>query len=58
MAKQEIPNRRAKIKCMEIKDIVNNLKNQEVQQYLENLNPAKVTDYSFWKATKELNQPQ
>lgn len=38
--------------------LLSKLKNQAIQTYLENLSPTKATDYSLWKATKKLKQPQ
>lgn len=33
-------------------------KNRGIQQYLEKLDTTKTTDYSLWRATKKLKQPQ
>lgn len=42
----------------EIKKILQEEKNKSVQDYLEGLSPTEATDYSLWKATKKLKQPQ
>ena len=39
----------------ELKNMLAKVKNREVQQYLKNL--AMTTDYSLWRATKKLKQP-
>lgn len=38
--------------------MLNEDKNRDIRDYLKKLNPTVVTDYSLWKATKKLNQPQ
>lgn len=40
------------------KDILNNIKNQELQQNFKTPSPKAATDYLIWKATRILNQPQ
>lgn len=42
----------------ETKVLLNNAKNQSIQEYLQGLSPTKATEYSLWKATKKLKQPQ
>lgn len=42
----------------ELKDLLHNLKNQEIQEYLENLSASEANDYSLWKATKRIRRPQ
>jgi hypothetical protein len=34
------------------------LKNQGIQNYLEHLSATEPTDYSLWKATRKIKQPQ
>ena len=41
-----------------LKRLLDAKKNEEVQTYLQNLTPTVATDYSLWKATKSLKQPQ
>ena len=41
-----------------LKKLLHDIKNQSVQDYLEKLTPTEATDYSLWKATKKLKQPQ
>jgi hypothetical protein len=42
----------------ELKRLLNNLKNDSIQNYLKNLSATNATNYSLWKATKRLKQPQ
>jgi exonuclease III len=42
----------------QLKEILNCFKNQGIQDYLKHLTPTTATDYSLWKATKKLKQPQ
>lgn len=42
----------------QLRDFLLNIKNQAIQDYLQNLTPTQATDYSLWKATKKLKQPQ
>lgn len=42
----------------EIKKLLIDSKNQEMQDYLEGLTPTTSTDYSLWKATRKLKQQQ
>lgn len=42
----------------DIKKLLQTEKNLSMQHYLENLTPTDATDYSLWKATKKLKQPQ
>ncbi|PNF15162.1 hypothetical protein B7P43_G14817, partial [Cryptotermes secundus] len=41
-----------------LKELLNSYKNKEIQDYLKNLTPTEATEYSLWKATKKLKQPQ
>ena len=43
---------------LQLKELLNSNKNQEIQDYLKNLTPTEATEYSLWKATKKLKQPQ
>ena len=42
----------------ELKHLLHTHKNAGIQQYLENLTPQKDTNYSLWKTTRKLKQPQ
>lgn len=42
----------------EIKTLLNNVKNESLQNYLLNLSATEVSDYSLWRATKKLKRPQ
>ncbi|KMQ90710.1 reverse transcriptase [Lasius niger] len=42
----------------ELKKMLDDIRNQGVREYLEDLSPTAATDYSLWKATKKLKQPQ
>lgn len=42
----------------QLKELLLNEKNQSIQEYLSRLSPTENTDYSLWKATKKLKQPQ
>jgi hypothetical protein len=42
----------------ELKNLLHNLKNEGIQNYLKGLKPTEATDYSLWKATRRINQPQ
>lgn len=42
----------------ELKILLQNEKNLAIQKYLENLTATETTDYSLWKATKKIKQPQ
>lgn len=39
-----------------LKELIISEKNRIIEDYLENLSPTNVTDYSLWKATKGLKQ--
>lgn len=41
-----------------LKRLLHKLKNEAIQTYLENLSATKETNYSLWKATKKIKQPQ
>jgi len=51
---KQIYNKHAK----ELKHLLRIYKNNNIQQYLENLTPQKDTNYSLWKVTRKLKQPQ
>lgn len=38
--------------------MLNEEKNKGIQDYLRKLSPTAATEYSLWKATKKLKQPQ
>jgi len=38
--------------------LLNDLKQQAIQSFLESLTATEATEYSLWKATKRLNRPQ
>ena len=42
----------------QLKELLLNEKNQSIREYLSRLSPTENTDYSLWKATKKLKQPQ
>ena len=42
----------------EIKILLENIKNDSIQDYLLNLDNNRETDYSLWKATRKLKRPQ
>jgi hypothetical protein len=42
----------------ELKTLLNNYKQQAIHTYLVSLTPTEATDYSLWKATKQLKLPQ
>lgn len=42
----------------EIKIMLNKIKNEAVREYVAQLTPTENTDYSLWKATKKIKQPQ
>jgi hypothetical protein len=42
----------------ELKLLLNNLKNEGIQNYLQGLTPTEATDNSLWKATRKRKQPQ
>lgn len=42
----------------ELKDLLDEAENVTLQSKLENLTATKATDYSLWRMTKSLNQPQ
>jgi len=42
----------------ELENVLHNLKNEGIQGYLKGPTPTEVTDYSLWKATRELKRPQ
>jgi hypothetical protein len=42
----------------ELKLLLNDLKQQSIQSYLESFTATEATEYSLWKATKRLNRPQ
>jgi hypothetical protein len=42
----------------ELKHLLHNLTNESIQNYLQGLTPTEATDYSLWKATRKISQPQ
>ena len=42
----------------ELKNLLHTLKNEGIQNYLQGLTPTEATDYSLWKATRKIKQPQ
>jgi hypothetical protein len=42
----------------ELKQLLNDAKQEAIQTYLESLTVTEATEYSLWKATKRLKQPQ
>lgn len=42
----------------ELKILLNNDKNNRIQNYLKELSASAATEYSLWKATKTINRPQ
>ena len=42
----------------ELKQLLHDEKHQAIQTYLASFSATEVTDYSLWKATKRLKQPQ
>lgn len=42
----------------ELKQLLDESKNENIRTYLNELTPTSATDYSLWKATKRLKQPQ
>jgi hypothetical protein len=38
--------------------LLHNIKNEGIQNYLKRLTPTEATDYSIWKATRKIKQPQ
>jgi hypothetical protein len=40
----------------ELKQLLNNNKNEYIQTFLQGLTPTESTDYSLWKATKKIKQ--
>jgi hypothetical protein len=60
MAANKSPTRQRYNKlAKEIKNLLRNLKNEGIQNYLKGLTPpTKAADYSLWKATRKIKQPQ
>ena len=44
--------------AQELKHLLQTLKNEGIQTYLQELTPTKDTDCSLWKATRKTKQPQ
>lgn len=42
----------------ELKEMQLEMKNQNIQRYLESLTPTVTSDYSLWRATRRLKRPQ
>jgi len=45
-------------KTKDLKNLLNKLKNESIQNYLKNLTATEATDYNLWKATRSLKQPK
>jgi hypothetical protein len=54
------PNEKTRLNRVtkELKQLLNNLKNDSTQNYLKNLSATNATNYSLRKSTKRLKQPQ
>lgn len=54
------PHDKAKLNkaIKELKKLLEEEKNEAIQAYLQGLTPTEVTDYSLWKATRKVKQPQ
>jgi hypothetical protein len=54
------PQQKAKLNqtVQELKQLLNDQKQKAIQTYLKSLSATEVTDYSIWKASKKLKQPQ
>uniref|UniRef100_A0ABD2VUC9 DNA-directed DNA polymerase n=1 Tax=Trichogramma kaykai TaxID=54128 RepID=A0ABD2VUC9_9HYME len=42
----------------ELKEMLQEERNNQIENYLSKLTPSEATDYSLWKATKRINKPQ
>ena len=42
----------------ELKHLLQTLRNEGIQTYLQELTPTEATEYSLWKATRKTKQPQ
>lgn len=42
----------------QLKKLISDIKNESIGRFLTNLTPGKDTDYSLWKAARNLNRPQ
>lgn len=42
----------------QLKDLLNNHKNDSIQKYLKGLTATEATEYALWKATQKINRPQ
>lgn len=42
----------------DLKQLLKQIKNNDIQEYLSNLTASAATDYSLWKTTKKLKRPQ
>lgn len=42
----------------ELKILLNNIKNEAIKNHIINLTATEITDYSLWKATRQLKRPQ
>ena len=59
MAANKSPTRQRYNKlAKELKNLLHNLKNKGIQDYLKGLTPIEVTDYSLWKATRKMKRSQ
>lgn len=43
--------------CKELKELIQNIKNETFQRHLESLSPLEANEHSLWKATKKMNGP-
>lgn len=43
---------------LQLKDVLNNHKNDEMQNYLKNLIGTEANEYVLWKLTRKISQPQ
>ena len=44
--------------CVELKQVIREIKNASLTSFLRNLSDDKETDYSLWKASKYLKRPK
>jgi len=60
MATNKGPSRQTTLNkiAKELKYLLQTLKNEGIQTYLQEMTPTKDTDYSLWKATRKIKQPQ
>jgi hypothetical protein len=60
MASNKSPTRQTTIQqnSERTENLLHTLKNEGIQDYLQGLTPTDATDYSLWKATRKIKQPQ